>query len=249
MTCDEICNLLPLYIDGELDFVRHLEIERHVQDCAACAQQLTREQDLHSAFADPLLYQRAPVALRERIRSSLRPSRRRLAPLAVTGRVAMAASVLLAIGLGAWLIVRGVSPAAGDRQLAQAVVSSHIRSLMPGHAPDVVSTDRHTVKPWFAGKLKFSPPVKDLAEHGFPLTGGSLDYIDGHEAAALIYKRQKHVINLFIWPAATEGNRPLEALSQNGYHVVDWTGDGFSFWAVSDLNETELREFARLVRD
>lgn len=249
MTCNEIRNLLTAYVDGELDFVRHLEIERHVEACGACAAQLGREQELHKAFGDPLLYHRAPAALRERIRETLPSRRQRSSRMKPAVWVALAASVLLAVGLGTWLMVRGLTPMPGEPQLAQAVVSSHIRSLMPGHRPDVVSTDRHTVKPWFAGKLKFSPPVKDLADKGFPLTGGSSDYIDGHEAAVLVYMRHKHVINLLLWPAATERDRPIQALSLSGYHVLHWTGGGFSYWAVSDLNEAELREFAGLVRE
>ena len=249
MTCDEIRDLLTAYVDGELDFVRHLDIERHVQECPACVGQLGREQELHNAFGDPLLYHRAPATLRERIREALPSRRQRISRMKSAAWVAMAASVLVAVGLGTWLMVRAITPAPGDQQLAQAVVSSHIRSLMPGHGPDVISTDRHTVKPWFAGKLKFSPPVKDLSDKGFPLTGGGSDYIDGNEAAVLVYKRHKHVINLFLWPAATERDRPMQAMSGNGYHVLHWTGGGFSYWAVSDLNEAELREFAGLVRE
>jgi anti-sigma factor RsiW len=116
---------------------------------------------------------------------------------------------------------------------------------MANHMLDVVSTDQHTVKPWFNGKLDFSPPVKNLAEQEFPLIGGRLDYIGGHSAAALIFQRHKHIINLFIWPAQENASKPKSSMSLQGYNVIHWSEAGMTFWAVSDLNEKELMEFAR----
>jgi anti-sigma factor RsiW len=129
-----------------------------------------------------------------------------------------------------------------DRTLPDELVSDHIRALQPGHLMDVVSTDQHTVKPWFDGRLDFAPPVNDLAPQGFPLTGGRLDYVAGRQAAVLIYQRRQHIINLFVWPERG-GPAPLST-SRNGYNIVRWNQNGMTFWAISDLGANELAEFA-----
>jgi anti-sigma factor RsiW len=143
-----------------------------------------------------------------------------------------------------WLRKNRPSEMAAQLALAEEAVSSHIRSLMANHLADVASTDQHTVKPWFNGKLDFSPPVKDLAEEGFPLTGGRLDYLEGRPVAGLLHRRNRHIINLFVWPSSRSGSRP-EAFSIKGYNVVHWTESGMTFWAVSDLNRKELDQFAQ----
>ena len=129
------------------------------------------------------------------------------------------------------------------------MTASHARSLLADHLFDVASTDRHTVKPWFQGRADFSPPVLDMKEHGFPLAGGRLDYLDGRTAAALVYRRRQHVINLFVWPAADGRASGVTTLARRGYNLAHWTESGLNFWAVSDLNAAELRDFARLVHD
>jgi anti-sigma factor RsiW len=156
----------------------------------------------------------------------------------------MAASVLAAIslGLGLYLLRRTSSP----ELLAQQIVSSHTRAMLGAHLVDVPSSDQHTVKPWFEGKLDFSPPVKDLKGVGFVLVGGRIDYVKNRPVAALVYERRRHIINLFIWPssapsAATNGSETL-----NGFNLIQWTNAGMIFWAASDLNVTELRDFVTL---
>jgi anti-sigma factor RsiW len=185
-------------------------------------------------------YYEAPPGLERRIRQSLR--RQQSAPSAWRW-LAIAASVLLGISV-VWNIVQFRSRVDPERRLADNVLSAHVRSLAGTHLLDVPSSDQHTVKPWFNGKLDFSPPVKDL--EGFPLLGGRLEYFEGHPAAALIYGRHNHIINLFTWPSAT----PAEAGTQtrNGYHLQHWSSNGMRFWVASDLNETELGKFVSLYR-
>ena len=133
-----------------------------------------------------------------------------------------------------------------DNALAEEVISSHVRSLLATHLLDVPSTDQHTVKPWFDGKLKFSPPVQDFADRGFRLIGGRLDYVNGREVAALVYQRNKHFINLFIWPSESDRDAAAQSFAKDGYHVLHWVRDGFEFWAVSDVIDGDLRGFADL---
>jgi anti-sigma factor RsiW len=160
--------------------------------------------------------------------------------------LAWAAMVTLAVSLGSLAevrIVRARQATAATEALAQDVVAGHVRALMGAHLFDVRSTDQHTVKPWFLGKLDFSPPVDDLAPDGFPLVGGRLDYLSGRSVAALVYQRRQHTINVFIWPVTDSNEAATDARTLRGFHVRHWTRGGMTFWAVSDLNDTELDQF------
>jgi len=205
---------------------------------------------LRTALQDESFRFRPPTALAGKIQTGLSAERTiRIAPRRPRTTWFAAASVLIGIGLagaGMTLILR--TPSADDRMIAE-VAAGHARSLLADHLFDVASSDQHTVKPWFQGKIDFSPPVKDLKEHGFAIAGGRLDYIDGHTAAALVYRRRQHVINLFIWPANEMADSAVRTLSRRGYRIAQWVGAGLNFWAVSDLNADELGEFARLVHD
>jgi anti-sigma factor RsiW len=158
---------------------------------------------------------------------------------------ATAAALLLGVAGGWQLAIRQMS-AAGGSDLATEVVASHVRSLQGAHLTDIASSEHHTVKPWFAGKLDFSPPVADFTTGGFPLIGGRLDYLGDKQVAALVYGRRQHVINLFVWPTRDSNALPAAA-SRRGYHLVHGAAGGMTYWAISDLNEAELSQFAQLV--
>jgi anti-sigma factor RsiW len=250
MICKDAQNLINGYVDGELDLIRNLEIERHIQDCALCTQDYKNHQVLSNAIKTGSLYFKAPADLRRRIQLSLRKAAkaeagRRMLPkwwFNIAAPMAAAAVILLALVP----FLRGPS---ADDLLAGEVISSHVRSLMVSHLADVSSSDQHTVKPWFAGKLNFSPPVEDLAKQGFPLIGGRLDYLEDRPVAALIYQRQKHFINLFIWPSGSDSDVETKTVLRQGYNLSHWTRSGMTFWAVSDLNNTELQKFVQLVQN
>jgi anti-sigma factor RsiW len=232
MSCAETELLIHPYLDDELDPARSLEIEHHLEECPACARAWREQVRLRNALRSMAPYYRAPDSLRRRVE---RQSSRR-APRPAPWLAAAAAVALLAVVL--WK-VPGQAPEAD-------VVSDHIRSLMANHLTDVPSGDGHTVKPWFNGKVDFSPQVRDLAEQGFRLIGGRLDYLRGRPVAAIVYQRRQHVINLFTWPAAGAADRAAKTDARQGYNVVSWLRGGMNYWVVSDLNPKELGEFVRL---
>jgi anti-sigma factor RsiW len=246
MTCQQAKPLIDPYADGELEAATILELEQHIKSCPACALALRNLHGLKKALKQDALYFTAPAELRKRIKAEL-PSPAKAVPWRqawnwnwLTATLSGTAAVCLALLLAATL-----TRPSSERQLGQEIVSSHIRSLMANHAMDVVSADQHTVKPWFNGKLDFSPPVKDLAAQEFPLIGGRLDYLGGRSVAALVFQRHKHMINLFIWPAKQADSTPAVLAPSQGYHLIHWSEAGMVFWAVSDLNEKELMEFVQ----
>jgi anti-sigma factor RsiW len=224
-----------------------LDFERHVECCTACARARERVEGVRSAVA-VAPYFRAPVELAGRIGAAVR---REVAPAPSSSRwrlarmmrpLAVAAAILLAATLS-WHLARTSSGASG---LERELVAAHVRSLQADHLLDVASSNQHTVKPWFSGKVDFAPDVRDLAEAGFPLAGGRLDYVDGHAAVALIYRHNLHVINCFVWPAAV--GEPEVATSFQGYSVVRFTDRGLTYWVVSDAAAGTLEELARALR-
>lgn len=248
MTCDELRPLLHGYLDGELDPAHCLDVDRHIGECAACAAALEQFEELRPALRDRSLVHPPPAGLEERIRASVRAAEPERRPSRSRRRMAVAVAVLLA-GVGGWVVGRFSRPSSADETLAREVVAAHIRASMPGHLTDVVSGDRHDVKPWFNGRIDFSPPIKDLSERGFLLVGGRLDYLDDRPVAAIVYRCRKHEINLFVWPADRGGDVAPRPLTRQGYHLVHWVAGGLAFWAVSDVQEPDLLEFARLMRE
>ena len=250
MKCQDTQQLIHAYLDGELDLVKSLEVERHLPECAACTQAYNNQRVLHSALSADTLYYKAPASLRKRVQSSVRQTNHTTpAPRVSAWRWLGAAAALVVIALMTWGALRGLSAPSADDLLAQQVVASHVRSLMPNHLADVASSDQHTVKPWFDGKLDFAPAVTDFTEQGFPLIGGRLDYLDNRPVAALIYKRQQHLINVFSWPSPGIAATNPTAVMRQGYHVFHWIQADMAYWVVSDLNETELQEFVRLLQN
>ena len=249
MACENNELLLRAYFDGELDAVRSIEFEEHLKTCAQCSQELQEQQAMRDSLRAANLYERAPEALRAKVRAAIPPEARpRPIPMGrrpVLEWFAVAAAILIAVFLGAKVL-----PSVGGKTqnlVAEEIVASHIRSMQAGHLLDVESTDQHTVKPWFDGKLDFAPPVVDLAAQGFPLVGGRLDYIDHRNVAALVYQRQKHFINVFIWPEEVKDTKLPEVQTIQGYNLVFWSHGGMVFCAASDLNVTELHQLAELL--
>jgi anti-sigma factor RsiW len=259
MNCPNAQNLLQPYADGELDLLRHVEMEEHLKQCPACAEQEQNLRSLRAAIHSAALRYRAPAALAARVqRDNLAVaapivSRRRqvLNILAATAAVLVISAASATIGI--FVSRTGVS---NDERLAESVVGGHIRSLQAGHLMDVASSDRHTVKPWFQGKLDFSPQVLDFSSQGYPLVGGRLDYLADRAVAALVYQHGKHTINVFIWPSvngpvangpAMNGeDKTVRTFSRQGFHIRAWQQAGMTYWAVSDLNDGDLDGFVRL---
>jgi anti-sigma factor RsiW len=246
VTCDDFRRFVDAHLDGELDLVRQAEMDEHLRSCAACSRLAAARQSLGAALRSEELYFRAPARLEQKVRAAARQGDRPRVMTPSRIGAALAAAAVLVAAMFLW--PPGSARSWSDRT-AQDVVSAHVRSLMPGHLTDVPSSEQHTVRPWFAGKLEFAPPVVDLAADGFALVGGRLDYVAGKRVAALVYRRGAHLVNLFAWPAPPRAGETRESeSSRDGYNIVRWTRGGTEFWTISDANAGELRSFAALVR-
>ncbi|GLH79829.1 membrane protein [Bradyrhizobium sp. SSBR45G] len=247
MTCDEAEILIHALADGELDAGHSSEVEAHVASCPRCAAELAAIRQMKQALAGADLTYKAPSALRQRIEAVLPPAEPRVTPLATRPSrrtllkgfaMGSAVSALAATGLVA-IVLRN-----DDQQRVEAeIVSAHLRSLQAGHLTDVISTDQHTVKPWFNGKLDVAPPVIDLTTEGFTLIGGRLDYVDARAIGAVVYRRRQHVINLFVAQTASAERRGPRLDTIQGFNIRSWRDRGLNYWAVSDINADELTEF------
>ena len=237
MDCSDARARIELWLDGELTGTEAAAVGAHVAACPRCSSRRDELGTLSAALLT-LPYHPAPSGLRERVVAASQP---RLRPGREWVPLSIAAAALLAIGLagGAALTsARRADPA------AEQVVADHVRSLLvPEHLTDVASTDRHTVKPWFAGRLTFAPPVEDFASQGFPLIGGRIDYVGGQPVAAIVYGRRSHRISLFVWPSDTPS--PARRSTLRGFHLLHWAARGMSFWLVSDVAAEDLDELSR----
>jgi len=229
------------------------EFEHHLESCPDCESRLAAEENLRTSLAGAQLYARAPENLRKRLQISLPtaavppPLKDSRSSIEKSWRwLAIAASVILAVLLGTQYMQK-LNRYSQQQAMAEVIVDAHLRSLQPGHLEDVISTDQHTVKPWFNGKLDFSPQVQDFAADGFPLIGGRIDVVSDQPVAALVYRRNKHYINLFVWPSTTV-SAPEVAASQRGYNVIHWMESGMNYWAISDVNRGALEDFVKLTR-
>jgi anti-sigma factor RsiW len=249
MNCHEATPLAQAYSDGELDLVRSLELEEHLNNCPACSQAYKKVQVLKRVFASADLYHYAPTRLRSQIRASVGGKENpKISALAGWWKFLKPALPAFGVALLALLLIPRISGPSTSDGLGQEVISCHVRSLMVDHRTDVASSDQHTVKPWFQGKLDFTPPVSDFAEQGFPLEGGRLDYLQGRPAAALVYRHREHIINLFVWPSENGPEAAPRTSVRQGFNLVRWTNHGMNFWAVSDLNQVDLGKFCQLIK-
>jgi anti-sigma factor RsiW len=264
MPCNEALQV-HAYFDGELDASAALALEQHLETCADCAQLLASLHATRTALREHAPYYRASDELRDRVSDMLRRAdsegarqRPPFAPIPfltgaasrsaaaarmpfLSGAASGAAATALAAGLALFLIVPPASNAlVGD------VMNAHLRSMMSDHLIDVVSSDRHTVKPWFAGHTDVSPPAVDFEKEGYKLVGGRADYVYGHRAAVVVYRHGAHVINVFAW--AHDDERLPATASRNGYQIAFWRRGGLNFCAVSDTGPDELQKLVHLVQ-
>ena len=240
--CPEMRLLLQAELDGELAAAEAARLHAHLDQCPVCQGQAAALREVSHVLRHTATRHAAPPALRAALHRTMAPKVVLPATRRAWARPAASftAGALLAACLTLFLVPRQAKDGAAD------IVTAHIRALQPGHLIDVVSTDRHTVKPWFDGRLPFAPPVKDLAASGFPLAGGRLDYVDGHVAAALVYRAGPHMVDLFVWP--DPGDAAERPGAGSGYNFVQWHTQGMVVWAVSDLNAGELAAFVRAWR-
>ena len=251
MAADRYAPLLSAALDGELGRFARWRMARHLKTCPSCASRLEELQTMQGAIRAGLIRHRAPPGLAQRIGNMLPHesavpvppvrARWRFAPLAATGFASALAGMALTL-----LVLGGPSPR-GGAGVTEAVLDSHIRSLMGDHLTDVLTSDQHTVKPWLSARLDVSPAVNDFVAEGFPLVGGREDYIDGHPAAAVVYRHAKHVINLFAWAAPDAADAPFRRETRQGFNLISWRHGGIEYVAVSDVEMDQLATFTRLV--
>ena len=251
MSCQRAQELIHGYVDDELDGLQTAEVERHINQCENCKLDYRSHMTLRSSFQHTSLYYRAPTDLKKSIRASLeKEAGVEVTPRAFLWRWVLAGVTLAILAIGAiWNVVPLFVHSASEDLLVQEIVADHIRSLqMPNHQSEVSSSDRQTVKSWFNSKITFSPPVKDFVDQDFRLYGGRLDYLNNKTVATLVYQRNLHYITLYVWPAQVQRPTVEVTTRRQGYNLIYWTSSGLNCWAISDLNNAELRDFAHLVQ-
>lgn len=246
LSCGEVRDLIAAVIDGELPADERRAVEDHLTGCPECARAYEAQEGLRARLHGAGTYA-VPPGLEARVRAALDAETRRAPVRPWQSYTRLAASYVLAAGLGAAVAAGALGRVDATDRAARDVVSAHVRALVTEQPVQVASSDSHTVRPWFAGKITFAPNVKDTTAQGYPLIGGRLDYIAEHRAAAMIYQRRQHKITVFALPEAQAMAAGAFEATRDGYNVVSWREGGFSYCAVSDLNRTELRQFAGLL--
>jgi len=250
MDCEQIRAVLPAHVDRELGVTEAVAIEAHLQACPACRKAFMEQAALRERVRAQAHYFAAPHGLETRIRAALpRESGRERARSRWTWSWLNLAPTLAALVAVTWSVGLYMLQPSAQALLADDVVASHVRSLMSNRVADVASSDQHTVKPWFTGKLDYSPPVRDFTTQGFPLVGGRLDYVDRRPVAALVYRHRQHLINVYEWPAPGRERSAPQTLSRQGYHLVHWVDAGMTHWAISDLDLRELMGLVDILRN
>jgi mycothiol system anti-sigma-R factor len=250
MICELSSKSLHGYLDGELDAVRAAEFERHLETCPECLAELEAQESLRASLQQAQLRERAPASLRRAVLQGLpkAPAQFRIATNPSWQWLAVAAALLLVVSALGWRILSTRTGTGASAQLSAEIIDAHLRSLQAGHLVDIVSTDQHTVKPWFNGKVDFAVPVRDFADEGFPLQGGRLDVIHGRTVAALVYGRRKHEVNVFAWPDSPGDELP-RAGSSRGYQWISFRKGGMYLCVVSDLAMPDLEILQRLLAE
>jgi anti-sigma factor RsiW len=250
MDCKQSKILLDAFVDNELDIANSMEVERHLNDCDGCKADYRNLQTLRNVFKDESLYFTPPQGLKEKIARSIKdsqPQRISIRSRVLSWQGASAVLALTNIILVLTVLFRGTP--SEEEQVTEQIVNNHMRSLVPNHLTDVQNSDQHTVKPWFNGKIDFSPPVVDLSSQGFNLVGGRLDYISGQPVAVIVYQRKSHFINMFFWFSDRKEDVSKKVSVTRGYNLIHWTKGNRNYWAVSDINLTELDEFASRIQE
>jgi len=257
--CDRIL-LVQAQFDSELDSAQTARLQAHRATCADCQAAERELTALRTLIVPNELYRPVHGAVRQRLAATLAAAQRRpvrgLVELQTEHRSARQAvfswirgwrqsALAFGAGVGCATVLAFLTLSPGEQTVIEQVIAGHVRALQPGHLEDIISTDHHAVKPWFDGRIDFSPPVKDLEHTGFPLEGGRLDYVAGRPVAALVYRRANHIINLFVWPRADDFSAEPEATERNGYGLLHWAQDGMEIWAVSDVDPVQLRRFVQ----
>ena len=247
MNCDEAEILIHALIDNELDASHAREVEAHLATCPRCTAELAAYRQMREAMGKTDLRFTAPASLRQRLDEALpKPTEAPANVVPLTSRRSLLRGFAMGSAmsaLAATLLVAVVVRHDDQQIIESEIVSSHLRSLQPGHLIDVVSTDQHTVKPWFNGKLDVSPPVIDLTAQGFTLIGGRRAYVDARAIGAVVYKRRAHVINLFVAQTSNAARKPAKIEAIQGFNIRRWSDRGLNYWAVSDIGADELAEF------
>lgn len=250
MDCEQARILIDAYIDNELDIANSLEVERHISSCKDCAAIYSSNLVMQSALHDESVYFTPPSDLENKIKVIIKSSGKEQFNFKnfLYSRKGAAAAFVLTFLIVIVVLLMGSQPSS-EEQMTEQIVDNHMRSLMPNHLTDVLNSDQHTVKPWFNGKLDFSPPVIDLSSQGFNLVGGRLDYISGQPVAAIVYQRKSHYINLFFWFSENKEDVTKKASVTRGYNLIHLTKGNRNYWAVSDINLAELDEFVSKIQE